>query len=86
MPYGIDRERGPLEMVSRSQTAEDGAPREAPFITLHNEGTDLEFIRIEMNVRIEFWRLDAQPRAHLVIRALKVGGEVTAALERIGVE
>lgn len=72
--------------VAHSQTVEDGAPRDLPFATLHHEGTELEYIRVEMNVRVDWWRLGAPPKATLVIRASKSGGEVTAALERIRVE
>lgn len=72
--------------VARWQTVEDGAPREAPHVTLHDEALATEFLRVEMSVRVEWWRLGSPPRAQLVIRASQVTGEVTAALERIRIE
>lgn len=67
--------------VARSQTVEDGAPRELPETTLHGEGTDREFVRIAMGIRQSV----TEP-AKLVIRASQHTIEVTAALERIRVE
>lgn len=71
-------------MVARSQTVEDGMARWPPFSTLHFEGTDREFIRIEMVVRRPWSLLDLDRK--LVIRASQVTGEVTAALERLRTE
>lgn len=71
-------------MVARSQTVEDGLARRPPFTTLHFEGTDREFIRIEMVVQRPWSPLDMERR--LVIRASKATGEVTAALEKLRTE
>lgn len=71
-------------MVARSQTVEDGMARQPPFTTLHNEGTEREFIRVEMVVRRPWSPLDMERR--LVIRASKATGEVTAGLERLRTE
>lgn len=72
--------------VARSQTVEDGPPRDRPLVTLHAEGAQTEWIRVEMTVRVEWWRLHGAPNARLVIRASQVSGGVTAALERLRVE
>lgn len=67
--------------MAGSQTVEDGAARLVPFTTLHHEGTEREFIRIEMVVRRPWSLQDFDQR--LVIRASQVTGRVTIALERL---
>lgn len=71
-------------MVSRSQTVEDGGPRQRIDRTLHFEGTPEEFIRLEMAVRRPYATVNFTQR--LVIRASMVTGAVTAALEAIRIE
>ena len=67
-------------MVARSQTVEDGGPRRPIVRTLHHEGTEREFVRVEMVVRRPFSLLDFSQR--LVARASQVTGDVTLSLEQ----
>lgn len=71
-------------MVSRSQTVEDGGPRQPIDWTLHYAGTPREFARIEMAVRRPYSLMNFTHR--LVIRASMVTGEVTASLEGLRIE
>lgn len=71
-------------MVSRAQTVEDGAPRDQPFRTLHDEGTDHEYVRVSMTVRAPYSQCIEARR--LVLRAYQFDGAVTVALEAIRVE
>lgn len=65
--------------LAHSQTVEDGAPREEPSKTRHNEGSDTEFMRVEMKIR----RWLGAPTVKLVIHASRISGRVTASLEGI---
>ena len=67
-----------------SQTVEDGQARRPPFTTLHHEGTAVEFMRVEMDVRRPWSLLDFDRK--LVIRASQITGRVTIALERLRCE
>jgi hypothetical protein len=66
-------------MVSRSQTVEDGGPRQLIERTLLDEDTPTEIVRIEMQIRRQYSLVNFTQR--LVIRASQVTGRVTAALE-----
>lgn len=70
--------------VARSQTVEDGGPRQRIDRTLHFEGTPQEFIRVEMVIRRPFSLVNFTQR--LVIRASKETEAVTASLEAIRIE
>ena len=70
--------------VAHSQTLEDSAARQAPYTTLHFEGTAQEFLRVEMTVRQPWSPQDLDRR--LVIRASQISGEVTASLEKLRIE
>jgi hypothetical protein len=71
-------------MVSRSQTVEDGGPRQRIDTWLSHEGTPEERIRIEITVRRPYSLINFTQR--LVIRASKATGDVTAALETLRIE
>ena len=70
--------------MAPSQTIEDSEARQAPFTTLHFEGTVLEFLRVEMSIRQPWSMRDLDRR--LVIRASQVTGDVTVALEKLRIE
>lgn len=67
-------------MVSRWQTVEDGAPREAVERWLRHEGHITEHVVVVVPIRLLAHR--SPMRVHLVIRASQCTGEVTAAWER----
>jgi hypothetical protein len=71
-------------MVSRSQTVEDGGPRQRIDTWLLHEGTPEEKIRIEIVIRRPYSLLNFTQR--LVIRAEKASERITMALEGIRTE
>jgi hypothetical protein len=71
-------------MVAQWQTVEDGGPRQAIDRLLCHEGTEEEFIRVEITVRRPYSLMNFTQR--LIIRASMVTGEVTASLEGIRTE
>jgi hypothetical protein len=71
-------------MVARSQTVEDGGPRQRIDTHLLREGTPEETIRIEMMIRRPYALMNFTQR--LVIRASKATEAVTASLEAIRTE
>jgi hypothetical protein len=68
--------------VAHGQTVEDGAPREPPYRTLHFEGTEREFVRVEIAVK----QTAMTGRWRVVMRACQHTQELTASLERIRIE
>lgn len=73
-----------VPVVARSQTVEDGGPRQPIDWTLHHAGQAEEFARIEMAVRRPNALMNFTKR--LVIRASQVTGEITASLEGLRTE
>jgi hypothetical protein len=67
------------DMVSRSQTVEDGGPRQVIERQLFDEDMPTEFMRIEMVIRRPYSLVNFTQR--LVLRASKVTGRITASME-----
>lgn len=65
-------------MVARSQTVEDGGPRQRIDRHLLHEGTTEERVRIEIAVRRPYALINFTQR--LVIRASRATEEITASL------
>lgn len=62
---------------------EDRQRGAVPVTTLHDEGTAVEFVRIEMAVKVPWYRSRG---IRLVARAYQGTGDVTLAFESIRVE
>lgn len=67
-------------MVARSQTVEDGPPRSQPWMSLHFAGTDKEYLRVELPVRLK-----GAPQ-RLILRCSMVTNSVTASVEVLRTE
>lgn len=64
-------------MGCRWQTVEDGPPRDGVALLLKHEGHITEHVLVAVPVRLVSWREPMQ--THLVIRAWRADGEITAA-------